>query len=319
MQTILITGGSGFLGRNLAAVLKKEYKVVLGGRNNSINNYAAKVTGCEVTPLDVSRIDSVRDTIDRYKPAIIIHAAATKYVDLSEINPHECIDVNIVGSQNIARTAVDKGIKTVIGISTDKAALPCSGMYSMSKAIMERLFIRLDGQSDTRFCCLRMGNLCWSTGSVFPIWKKMLEKEGHIQTTGYDMRRFMFSVTKAVSMIVDVLNNTAHLHGKILAKKMKAVQIGTLLSQFIALYGGSYEKIAARIGEKDNEHMIGEAELKYTSSITINNHDYYLIDFSNETCRELAVPVSTLTVDPLSEEEIEDLLKPAHIGDLSSF
>ena len=124
MKTILVTGGSGFLGQNLALQLKKDYKVVLASRNNKRNLMAQNITGCSVVPMDISQIESVRDAVSEISPDIIIHAAATKFVDLSEKFPMECIDINVVGSQNVARVAIDKGVGLVIGISTDKASPP---------------------------------------------------------------------------------------------------------------------------------------------------------------------------------------------------
>jgi UDP-glucose 4-epimerase len=99
MKSILITGGSGFLGIHLANKLKKKFKIILAGRNNKQNFYAQKKTTCEVLPMDVANIESVRDAINYAKPNIIIHAAATKFVDLSEKYPLECIDINILDQQ----------------------------------------------------------------------------------------------------------------------------------------------------------------------------------------------------------------------------
>jgi UDP-N-acetylglucosamine 4,6-dehydratase len=171
-KKILITGGSGFLGRHIAHKLKEHNQVVLASRNNEQNNQASRLTGCQSIPLDVTNIESVRDGINLVKPDIIIHAAATKYVDLSEKFPTECSDVNVLGSQNVARVAIDKGVDIVIGISTDKASPPCANTYAMSKALMERTFCALNNPKSTKFTNVRFGNLAWSTGSVFPIWKK---------------------------------------------------------------------------------------------------------------------------------------------------
>ena len=91
-KTILITGGSGFLGRHLAVKLKEQYHVVIGARNNGINRRAEELTGCESVPLDITNINSIKDSFNAYKPDIVIHAAATKYVDTSEKFANECVD-----------------------------------------------------------------------------------------------------------------------------------------------------------------------------------------------------------------------------------
>ena len=100
-ETVLITGGTGFLGKRLALKLKDKYRVVLTGRNNKQNMTAKQFTGCEIAPMDIANIESVRDAFREFKPNIVIHAAATKFVDLAEKFPMECVDVNVTGSQNI--------------------------------------------------------------------------------------------------------------------------------------------------------------------------------------------------------------------------
>jgi FlaA1/EpsC-like NDP-sugar epimerase len=135
----------------LGIALRDRYDVVLTGRNNKQNQMAAEVTGCAVLPMDVSNIEAVRDTFVEVKPDVVIHAAATKFVDLAEKQPMECVDVNVTGSQNIARVSIEKGVDSVLGISTDKAAPPVRNTYGLSKALMERVFCSMDGKSDTRF------------------------------------------------------------------------------------------------------------------------------------------------------------------------
>ena len=117
-KTILITGGSGFLGRHLAVKLKEQYHVIIGARNNGINRRAEELTGCESVPLDITNINSVKDSFNAYRPDIVIHAAATKYVDTSEKFANECVDVNIVGTANIAKICHKYGIKFIY-ISSD--------------------------------------------------------------------------------------------------------------------------------------------------------------------------------------------------------
>src|SRR5262245_47642376 len=120
MDTILITGGTGFLGRALARHLRDKAHVVRAGSNTEQTRTAAIATGCEVIPRDIVHMASVRDAIVETRPQAIIHAAASKFVDLAEKSPHECIDVNVAGSQNVARAAMELGVARVVGISTDK-------------------------------------------------------------------------------------------------------------------------------------------------------------------------------------------------------
>jgi len=307
-KKILITGGTGFVGRNLALRLRDKYEVVLSARNNYFNNYAQRETGCMVVPLNVTSTDSIRDALNRCKPDILIHAAATKYVDLAEVYPHECIDINIIGSRNIANAAAERNLEHVIGISTDKAARPCNNIYGMSKAMMEKIFLLMNNQSATRFTCVRFGNVVWSTGSVLPVWKGMLQKAGKIKTSGPHMRRFFFSVHDACEMIEDALDNPGVLQGKVLARHMKSVQISSLLERFVALNGGTHEIIEPVFGESIDEIMIGESEYPFTSNINLNNHSYFLIDYDVKQSIGLKEPFTTYNAERLSSEEMDRLI-----------
>ena len=307
-KTILITGGTGFLGRRLGLALKDEYNVILSGRNNKQNFFAQKFSGCAVTPMDVANIESVRDAVNEFRPHIIIHAAATKFVDLAEMQPMECIDVNILGSQNVARVAVEKNLEIVIGISTDKASPPVRNTYGLSKALMERLFCSMNGKSKTKFTCVRYGNVAWSTGSVLPLWKKMHDETGIIGTTGPEMRRFFFTVDEAVNLVIAALVNMKEVQGKILSRKMKAAQIEDILKIWTELKGGKYEKIKGRPGERNDEFLIGELELPYTREIMYNKITHYLISFNEKAKSHLKVGLSSANTDRLTHEEIISII-----------
>jgi FlaA1/EpsC-like NDP-sugar epimerase len=307
-ETVLITGGTGFLGKRLALQLKDKYRVVLTGRNNKQNMNASQFTGCEVAPMDISNIESIRDTFREFKPNVVIHAAATKFVDLAEKFPMECVDVNVTGSQNVARVAVENEVDIVIGISTDKAAPPVRNTYGLSKALMERIFCSMNGKSKTKFTCVRYGNVAWSTGSVLTIWKKMHEQKGVIGTTGPEMRRFFFTVDEAVKLVLTALNNIDKVQGKVLSRKMKAAQVEDILKVWTKNKGGKYEKIDGRPGERDDEFLIGELELVHTEEINYDDITHYLISFNNKVSKPISVGLSSANTEKLSDEEILEII-----------
>jgi UDP-N-acetylglucosamine 4,6-dehydratase len=305
---VLVTGGTGFLGRRLALAMRDEHDVVLAGRNNKQNRFAEEFTGCRALPLDVASIESVRDIMVEARPELVIHAAATKFVDLAERQPLECVDVNVVGSENVARVAMERGVRTVVGISTDKAAPPVRNTYGMSKALMERVFCGLDGKAETQFVCVRYGNVAWSTGSVLPIWKTMLERDGVIGTTGPEMRRFFFTVDEAVALVMTGIDHSDDLHGTVLSRTMKAAKMRDILERWIALRGGRWEQIDGRPGERDDEFLIGDLELPYTRAVDYHGVRHFVISFNDRVDEPISVGLSSANAERLTEDEITALL-----------
>ena len=308
-KNLLITGGSGYLGVNLALSLKKKYNVFLGSRNQKRNREANKLTNCKDIPLDVSNINSIRDALIYCKPEIIVHAAATKFVDISEEFPFECSDVNILGSSNIARAAIEKKVKTVIGISTDKATQPIKNFYGFSKAAMEKLFLNANSNSMTKFLCVRYGNVAWSTGSVLPIWKEMHKKNKKIFTTGPHMRRFFFTIDDAVNLVLFVLKNTNKFSGKIVCADMKSSLIIDVLKVWIKNYGGSYKIIGNRKGDRLDEFLIGSNEIQHAYEVNTKNKIYYVIDFNKKAKNCVNKVISSKNSKKLNNKEISKLLK----------
>lgn len=309
MKNLLITGGSGFLGRSLGKKFKKKFKVFLASRNNKNNFLAEKISGCKSIPMDVSNIKSVYDAIQVSKADIIIHAAATKFVGWSEKFPFECTDININGSANIARAAIDKKVKVVIGISTDKATQPIKNFYGMSKAVMEKIFYLSNKQSKTKFVCVRYGNVAWSTGSVLPIWKEMFHKNGIIQTTGPNMRRFFFTIDDAVDLVNQALKKNTLLDGKILCPEMKSSKMIKIIKVWLKEYGGKYKIINERDGDRLDEYLISDNEIEYAEKVKFDKKNYYIIDFSKKSKRPLKRKITSLNCKSLSENEIKNILK----------
>lgn len=309
MEKVLITGGSGFLGRRLGKRLRESgHEVVLASRNNKQNFLAASFSGCRAIAMDVTSIESVRDIFTQEKPSLVVHAAATKFVDVSEVQPMETIDVNVLGSQNVARVAIDKGVRTVVGISTDKAAPPVRNTYGLSKAIMERMFCSMDGRGGTRFMCVRYGNVAWSTASVLTLWKKHLAQTGVIETTGPEMLRFFFAVDEAVELVMTGIGHIDELHGSLLSRYMKAAQIQDILTAWCEQEGARWERIEGRPGERHEETLIGEQELPFTREIIYDGIKHYVISFNKLSSSPPQSCLSAGNTERLTRDEILRLI-----------
>jgi FlaA1/EpsC-like NDP-sugar epimerase len=220
----------------------------------------------------------------------------------------ECIDINVVGSQNIVRVAIEKNIEIVVGISTDKASPPIRNTYGLTKALMEKLFCSMNSKTKTKFACVRYGNVAWSTGSVLPIWDKMHKENKLIGTTCPEMRRFFFTVDEAVQLILTAIENIEEIQGKILSREMKSSKIKDLLNVWIESKGGTWETIEGRPGERIDEYLIGEAELPYTYEKEINNIKHYIISPNTKVKNNINYVISSENVTRLSKEEMLSLI-----------
>ena len=307
---ILVTGGNGFLGKRLGVKLSNMgHDVTLASRNNKNNLLAEKFSACRVLAMDVASIESVKDIVNQVEPDVIIHGAATKFVDIAEKQPLETIDVNVLGSQNVARVAIDKGIKAVIGISTDKASPPVRNIYGMTKSLMERLYCGLNGRGGVKFACVRYGNVAWSTGSVLGIWKKMVEESREIGTTGPGMYRYFFTVDEAVDLVVNALENIDEISGKIMSREMKAAQLQEIIDVWVKHNPGiSVKNLPERPGERIEEFLIGEEELSKTYEKDINGVRHFIFNFNEDVDKPVETVHSSRTAEKLNEEEILNIL-----------
>lgn len=184
-KTILITGGTGSFGKKFAKTVFQKYpnvkKVIIFSRDEYKQFVMQNMP--EFAPhLDKMRffIGDVRDKERLYRAVegvdYIIHAAALKQVPACEYNPFEAVRTNIIGAQNIINVAIDKGVKKVVALSTDKACAPIN-LYGATKLCSDKLFISGNcycGSKDTRFAVVRYGNVAGSRGSVIPFFQKLV-------------------------------------------------------------------------------------------------------------------------------------------------
>lgn len=308
MKRLLITGGSGFLGKNLALKLKSEYDVFLCARNNGNNLNVSYETGCPFLPMDIFHIESVRDVIREVRPQIIVHSAAMKFMDLAEKFPLEAVDINVVGSQNIARVAMEYETEFVLGISTDKASPPVSNTYGLTKSLMEKMFCLNNNKCKTKFSCVRFGNLAWSTGSVFPIWKRMYDNNEIIKSKGREMMKFFLKVDAASGIIKTIISNQNLVEGKIVAKSMKSVKMKDIIDVWMKKFGGRWEFENERPGERLHEYLVGESETEYTELCVINGDDYFLIHPNNKAKYPIKTSYSTFNASKFTADEILELI-----------
>jgi FlaA1/EpsC-like NDP-sugar epimerase len=169
---------------------------------------------------------------------------------------------------------------------------------------MERVFCSMTQKSSTRFMCVRYGNVAWSTGSVLTIWKKMLEETGVIGTTGPEMRRFFFTVDEAVKLVLTGLAHIDELQGKVLSRHMKAAQMEDILRVWTAAHGGEWRKMEGRPGEREDEFLIGDLELPYTTEKAYGDVPHYVISFNEKAPTPLSFGLSSANTTRLTDAEI---------------
>ena len=276
-KTILIIGGTGALGQTLTKRYFKDNKIVIFSRDEHKQvNLSRKFPSVVFQIGDVKDKDSVLQSLNEYKPDVVINTAALKHVPICEDNPYESVKTNIIGHKNLIDCVnlSKHQIETLMFISTDKACKPIN-VYGMCKAISERLYIDFaNKQNDIKVVLCRYGNVLESTGSVIPFFKGLLEKGSKtLPITHKDMTRFLLSLDQATELIDWTYNHNSS-HGKIAIPKIKSFLITDIAKSLIKSYGlenkVELEMVGVRPGEKLHEEMISYEEWLKTEDSDTN-------------------------------------------------
>ena len=286
-KTILITGGTGSLGKALIKRLKQANKIIVYSRDEGKqalifgdNPKIIRVIG------DIRDYDKLNVTLQRHKVDYIIHTAALKRIDDMEIHPDECVKTNINGSENVARAALENNIKKCILVSTDKACQPVN-VYGSSKFIAERIFTNYDYNSNsTIFASVRYGNVIASRGSFVPLFMDWIKNKQIIKVTSEEMTRFLFTLDDAVDAVLGALKNAKG--GEVFVPQINSYTLPTCIKALekITNETSSTTIIGLRPGEKLHEDMLAETELPFTYQVPNVNLLQIRPQYTNKTYQD---------------------------------
>ena len=271
-KKILITGGTGSLGKAIIKYLKQycNCNIIVYSRDEGKqaltfgNDLSIKrVIG------DIRDFEKLNTTISIHKPDYVIHTGALKRVDDMEFYPDECVKTNIQGSENVARASLLNNVKKCILVSTDKACQPIN-VYGSSKFIAERIFTNYDYNSNsTIFASVRYGNVIASRGSFIPLWMDLLNKGQGIKVTSMECTRFLFTLSDAVDT---VLNSLFYAEGgEVFIPKIKSFKMSTVIEsvrKIMEINEINHKVIGMRPGEKFHEDMLAKTELDFTYEVS---------------------------------------------------
>ena len=279
-KSIFITGGTGSFSRAFLTLILKKYKpkkVIIFSRDEFKQFEMSQIFSQDKFKCLRYFVGDVRD-LPRLRNAMegidyVIHSAALKQVPIAEYNPTECIQTNVMGSQNVIDAAIYNRVSRVIALSTDKAANPIN-LYGATKLAADKLFIAANnyvGKKPTRFSIVRYGNVLNSRGSVVPIFKKCLENgDKFIPITDKRMTRFWISLNDASEFVVKCFRDM--LGGEIFVPKIPSVKIIDLAKAIAPSL--KIKEIGIRPGEKLHEILCPVDSAHSTYSFK----DYYLIE-----------------------------------------
>ena len=265
-KSILITGGTGSFGQTFVPMTLERYgprRIIVYSRDEMKQwEMAKKYQG---DPRVRFFIGDVRDRERLYRALdgvdFVVHAAATKIVPTAEYNPFECVKTNINGAMNLIDACIDKAVKRVVALSTDKASSPIN-LYGATKLASDKLFVAGNsyaGAHDTRFSVVRYGNVMGSRGSVIPYFLSLRDR-GVLPITDQRMTRFMISLQQGVELVWHAFEDMEG--GEIYVKKIPSMKLIDIAQAVAPL--ARHEMVGVRPGEKLHEQMIGVEDARYT-------------------------------------------------------
>lgn len=286
-KTILITGGTGSLGKALIKRLKANNKIIVYSRDEGKQALAFGNDPSIVRVIgDVRDYDKLDVTLQRHSPDYIIHTAALKRIDDMEFYPDECVKTNINGSENVAKAALKNNIQKCILVSTDKACQPVN-VYGSSKFIAERIFTNYDYNSkSTIFASVRYGNVIASRGSFVPLFMERIENNELINVTSEEMTRFLFTLDDAVDAVLGALDNAQG--GEVFVPQINSYTLPSCIKALETIVGKSANTkvVGLRPGEKLHEDMLAETELPFTYQVPNINLLQIRPQYTNKTYQD---------------------------------
>jgi len=265
-SSILITGGTGSFGHVFIPMTLKRFnpkKIIIYSRDEMKQWEMAKLF--KEDPRVRFQIGDIRDK-DRLYRALdgvdyVVHAAATKIVPTAEYDPFECVKTNVFGAMNLIDACIDRGVKRIVALSTDKASSPAN-LYGATKLTSDRLFVSgnsYSGSHDTSFSVVRYGNVMGSRGSVIPFFMSISEG-GVLPITDNRMTRFMISLEGGVELVWHAFEDMKG--GEVYVKKIPSMRITDVALAIDE--NAKQQEVGIRPGEKLHEQMIGTEDALYT-------------------------------------------------------
>lgn len=269
--TVLVTGGTGSFGRAFVKYVlehKKPKKLIIYSRDElKQHEMRQQFPDGPDTPVRYF-IGDIRDKDRLYRAFkgvdIVVHAAALKQVPVCEYNPFEAVKTNVMGSQYIIDAAIDRGVKKVLAVSTDKAVNPIN-LYGATKLVAEKLFIHGNsyvGDQKTIFSCVRYGNVIGSRGSVVPLFKQQ-KATGTLTITDLAMTRFWITLEQGVNLVINAIDRMQG--GEIFIPKIPSMVLKDFAETIAP--GCKHNVIGIRPGEKLHEILISQDEARSTKEL----------------------------------------------------